>query len=87
VKEHPQNGATIMATTRYEEALRQVESLSPADQKRLLEEIAHRLDALPEQPTSILQLRGLERTFGATSMPTSTSIGNVPRGLRKAGTY
>jgi len=48
-----------MATTRYEEALRQVESLSPADQKRLLEEIARRLDALPEQPTSILQLRGL----------------------------
>ncbi len=48
-----------MATSRYEEELRQVQSLSPADQKRLLEEIAERLDASPELTTSILQLRGL----------------------------
>jgi hypothetical protein len=48
-----------MATTRYEETLRQVQSLSPADQKRLLLELAEQLGAAPEEATSILQLQGL----------------------------
>ncbi len=48
-----------MAISRYEAALRQVQSLSPADQKRLLNEIAERLNASSEQTNSILRLQGL----------------------------
>lgn len=48
-----------MATTQYEEALRQVRSLSPDDQKRLLTEVAEQLDASPDAATSILKLQGL----------------------------
>jgi len=48
-----------VATTRYEETLRQVQSLSPSDQKRLLAEIGQKLDASTKQRTSILHLKGL----------------------------
>jgi hypothetical protein len=48
-----------MATISYLEALRHVQSLSPADQKRLLAEVAQQLETVPEQTTSILQLQGL----------------------------
>ena len=48
-----------MATTQYEEALRQAQALCPADQKRLLAELAEHLDILPEKTASILQLSGL----------------------------
>lgn len=50
-----------MANTPYQEVLRQVQSLSPADQKHLLTEVAEQLNALPEQTASILQLQGLEK--------------------------
>jgi hypothetical protein len=48
-----------MTNTPYQEAIRQVQSLSPADQRGLLAEIAGQLEILPEQTTSILQLQGL----------------------------
>lgn len=49
-----------MATS-YESILRNVESLSRADQLRLLSELAEYLRAhgAPETPTSILDLQGL----------------------------
>lgn len=48
-----------MANTPYQEIIRQVQLLSPDDQKRLLAEIAGQLETLPTQTTSILQLQGL----------------------------
>jgi hypothetical protein len=48
-----------VATTRYEEALRQVQSLSPSDQKRLLAEVGQQLQISARQRISILQLKGL----------------------------
>lgn len=48
-----------MPTTRYEEALRQVQSLSPSDQKRLLAEVGQQLQVAARQRISILQLKGL----------------------------
>lgn len=48
-----------MATTRYEEALRQVQSLSPSDQKRLLDEIRQDLGEEASASVSILELKGL----------------------------
>lgn len=48
-----------MATSRYEETLRRVQSLSPAEQKQLLHEIAEQLDAPSGETASILQLQGL----------------------------
>jgi hypothetical protein len=52
-----------VATTRYEEALRQVQSLSPSDQKRLLAEVGQKLDASAKQRTSILRLKGLGKNI------------------------
>ena len=48
-----------MATNSYQEALRQVQSLSLADQKRLLMEVTEQLETTPEPTTSILELQGL----------------------------
>jgi hypothetical protein len=52
-----------VVTTRYEEALRQVQSLSPSDQKRLLAEVGQKLDASAKQRTSILRLKGLGKNI------------------------
>ena len=51
--------SVIMANPLYQEIIRQVQSLSPDDQRRLLAEIAGQLESLPEQNVSILQLQGL----------------------------
>ena len=48
-----------MASTRYEDALRHIQSLSRAEQETLLAEITERLEAPTSGPLSILQLRGL----------------------------
>jgi hypothetical protein len=54
-----------MATTQYEEVRRQVQSLSPAEQRRLLAELSEQIDASPEPTTSILQLQGLGKDIWA----------------------
>jgi hypothetical protein len=49
-----------MATTSYEQAKRSVEALAPAEQRRLLGELAARLSAPePHEPRSLLELEGL----------------------------
>jgi hypothetical protein len=48
-----------MAVTQYDEALRQVRSLNPSDQKRLLIELTEQLEASPKETLSILSLQGL----------------------------
>jgi len=51
-----------MSTTAYHDILGQIEHLTPADQLRLLEQLAvlvRRKVMLPAQPRSILELRGL----------------------------
>lgn len=57
--------ATIVATSQYEDVLRQVRSLSPADQKRLLDEITAQIEPSPKQTSSILQLQGLGKYIWA----------------------
>lgn len=48
-----------VATTQYEEALRQVQALSPCDQKRLLAEIEQHLESGATAGVSLLELKGL----------------------------
>jgi hypothetical protein len=53
-------GRTSMASTPYENARKSVEALGPADQLRLVAELASRLSGkLDRQPRSLLELEGL----------------------------
>jgi hypothetical protein len=54
-----------MATTPYENALRQVRSLSREDQERLLTDLAGGLQSNTEETTSILELQGLGKEIWA----------------------
>lgn len=54
-----------MATTPYEDALRQVRSLSREDQERLMTDLAGGLQSKTEETTSILELQGLGKEIWA----------------------
>jgi hypothetical protein len=52
-------------TTHYEEVLRHVQSLTRADQERLLTELAEQLQSKPDETKSILELQGLGKEIWA----------------------
>jgi hypothetical protein len=54
-----------METTHYEEVLRHFQSLSRADQERLLTDVAQQLQSKSEETTSILELQGMGKEIWA----------------------